>query len=75
MFSGAAAFNGDVSKWEVGNVDDMRSMFAGAVAFNRDLSAWDVRSNRRMQGMFYGATAYQPEHLLGSQWDGIALPD
>ena len=27
MFSGAAAFNGDLSRWDVRNVTDMSNMF------------------------------------------------
>ena len=44
MFEGAAAFNGDLSGWDVRNVTDMSSMFCSAAAFNGDLSGWDVRN-------------------------------
>ena len=44
MFRGAAAFNGDLSRWNVRNVTDMSAMFYGAAAFNGDLSGWDVRN-------------------------------
>ena len=44
MFYGAAAFNGDLSGWDVRNATDMSAMFSGAAAFNGDLSGWDVRN-------------------------------
>ena len=40
---GAAAFNGDLSGWDVRNVTDMAHVY-GAAAFNGDLSGWDVRN-------------------------------
>ncbi|MBC6411264.1 MAG: BspA family leucine-rich repeat surface protein, partial [Ekhidna sp.] len=42
MFSGAAAFNGDLSEWDVSKVTNMSSMFSRAAAFNGDLSEWNV---------------------------------
>ena len=42
MFFGAAAFNGDISKWDVGRVTSMACMFSRAKAFNGDVSKWDV---------------------------------
>ena len=42
MFTGAGAFNQDISKWDVSNVTDMKEMFALTVMFNQDLSGWDV---------------------------------
>lgn len=44
MFLGAAAFNGNLSAWNVRAVTDMSAMFDGAYSFNGDLSAWDVRA-------------------------------
>ena len=49
---GAAAFNGDLSGWDVRNVTDMSAMFDGAAAFNGDLSGWDVRNVTDMSSMF-----------------------
>ena len=34
MFDGAAAFNGDLSGWDVRNVTDMGSMFLNTPALN-----------------------------------------
>ena len=52
MFERAAAFNGDLSGWDVRNVTDMSAMFEDAAAFNGDLSGWDVRNVTNMGGMF-----------------------
>ena len=49
MFDGATAFNGDVSKWQVGNVTNMSHMFSGATIFNGDLSKWDVSQVTEMR--------------------------
>ena len=38
MCSGAAAFNGDISKWDVAKVNEMTTMFSGVTASNSDLS-------------------------------------
>lgn len=42
MFSGATAFNQDISGWDVSSVTNMYQMFEGATAFNQDLSQWCV---------------------------------
>ena len=44
MFKNATSFNGDLSSWDVSNVNYMASMFYGATSFNSDLSSWDVSS-------------------------------
>lgn len=66
MFSGATAFNQDLSPWDVSNVTNMAGVFAGAAAFDQDLSPWDVSNVTNMVGMFGGAAAF--DHDL-SQWD------
>jgi surface protein len=50
----ASQFNGDISKWNVSKVEDMRYMFHSS-EFNGDISEWDVCSVRRMDGMFDGS--------------------
>ena len=42
MFS-RSQFNGDISRWNVGNVIDMSWMFSES-QFNGDISQWNVRS-------------------------------
>ena len=52
MVWGAQLFNGDISKWDVSRVTDMRCMFRSATSFNGDLSQWDVSAVQNMYGMF-----------------------
>jgi len=42
MFQGAAAFDQDLSRWDVSNGKLFAAMFRGAAAFDQDLSRWDV---------------------------------
>ena len=60
----ANKFNGDISKWDVSNVEDMTQMFSYS-AFNGDISNWDVSNVTNMSGMF------QHSSFNGdiSQWD------
>ena len=44
-------FNGDISSWDVSNVEDMYSMFRGS-DFDGDVSKWDVSSVKDMRNMF-----------------------
>ena len=60
------AFDGDISKWDVSRVTNMRDMFAGTRAFNVDISKWNVGSVTTMQGMFYAAKAFNRDI---SKWD------
>jgi surface protein len=39
-FSGARAFNQDISSWNVGNVTAINTMFQNATNFNQNLSSW-----------------------------------
>ncbi len=65
-----AAFNPDVSNWDVSNVTDMQIMFrsCSGAAFNPDVSAWDVSNVENMSNMFYGCSgaAFSPDV---SNWD------
>lgn len=45
-------FNGDISKWNVSNVTDMRGMFFFS-KFNGDISKWDVSNVQLFNCMFY----------------------
>lgn len=44
-------FNGDISKWNVSNVEDMGFMFVGSM-FNGDISNWDTSNVEVMDLMF-----------------------
>ena len=58
MFSGATAFNGDISAWDVSSVVNMHGMFSGASSFNQPLNGWDVSSVTSMAWMFSGAGSF-----------------
>jgi surface protein len=66
MFQGAAAFNQDISNWDVSNVSNMGQMFNIAWSFNQDISDWDVSSVTDMSLMFYEASAFNQPLAL---WD------
>ena len=70
IFSGASAFNQELSKWDVSAVTDMRSMFSGASSFNQDLSKWDVSAVTDMENMFTYATDFNQDL---SKWDVSAV--
>ncbi len=58
MFSGAMAFNQDLSDWNVGSVENMSRMFFNASKFNQDISGWDISSVTNMSFMFLTAGAF-----------------
>jgi surface protein len=45
-------FNGDVSLWDVSNVENMRLMFNRCHKFDCDISMWDVSNVKNMRCMF-----------------------
>ena len=61
MFENAAAFNGDLSRWDVSSVTNMEEMFLFATTFNSDISGWDVSSVTDMSHMFQSATAFNQD--------------
>jgi len=65
-----AAFNPDVSAWNVSNVTNMAYMFryCSGAAFNPDVSAWDVSNVKNMRAMFESCSgaAFNPNV---SNWD------
>ena len=70
LFKNEAAFNEDISSWDVSNVEFMLEMFRNASTFNQDLSYWDVSSVQDMYEMFKNATSFnQP---LNS-WETFSL--
>ena len=56
-------FCGDISEWDVSNVEYMNSMFNGAIYFNGDLSKWDVSKVRSMKNMFAAASKFEGHGL------------
>ena len=58
MFSGATAFNQNISSWNTSKVTTMVSMFSGATAFNQNISSWDTSKVTNMNNMFQNATAF-----------------
>jgi surface protein len=61
MFNGAVAFNRNISRWNVGNVDNMSGMFHDATSFNVDINDWYVDNVTDMSNMFHGATSFNGE--------------
>jgi surface protein len=55
MFSGAEAFNGDISKWDVSNAENMDNMLFNAKSFDRDLSGWNVSKVTSRAGFSNGS--------------------
>ena len=63
-------FNGDISKWDVSNVTDMKFMFCDT-DFNKDISNWDVSNVKNMYNMFYNSKF---NHNL-DKWDVSKVKD
>ncbi|KAF3983613.1 MAG: DUF285 domain-containing protein, partial [Methylococcales symbiont of Hymedesmia sp. n. MRB-2018] len=66
MFFEAEVFDGNISNWEVDNVEIMRTMFSGATAFDRDISGWVVSRVTDMGSMFGLAETFNQD--IGG-WD------
>ena len=52
LFIRQSNFNGDISEWDVHNVEIMQGMFERST-FNGDISNWDVSNVNSMYCMFY----------------------
>ena len=59
-------FNGDISKWDVSNVTNMRYMFNGCSKFNQDISDWNVSNVTDMYNMFGRCKSFNQDI---SNWD------
>ena len=59
-------FNGDISNWNVSNVNNMGNMFDGCKSFNQDISSWDVSNVTDMSFMFNGCHNFNQDI---SSWD------
>ena len=67
-----AAFNGDISKWDVAAVTNMHAMFWGATSFNQNISGWNVARVADMGAMFSGATSFNQDI---SRWNVAMVTD
>lgn len=56
-------FNGDISGWNVSNVDNMSHMFWGATSFNQPLKGWSDKLYKviNMDYMFCSATSFNQD--------------
>ena len=67
-FTGAVAFNSDVSSWDVSKVTDFTGMFLGATSFNGDVSAWNVVSMSEAVDIFAGTVSFELGSWCSSSW-------
>ena len=58
IFSGAVAFNQDVSGWDFTNITYLGSLFNGATSFNQPLNSWTMTTITDISSMFVGATSF-----------------
>ena len=67
MFQGATSFNGDISKWEVSSVSNMKDMFRDAGSFKHHLcgTGW-VNSKATKAGMFVGSAGSISKQVCAS---------
>ena len=56
-------FNGEISLWNVSNVEDMNNMFNGCLNFNCDISDLDVSNVTNMNGMFKDCVKFNGDKL------------
>ena len=69
------AFNQDISRWDVSQVQSMAGMFSMAPAFHADITSWDTSSLVASENMFLYATAWLAKYQRkdGKEvWMGIA---
>ena len=52
---------GDISSWNVSNVEHMMNMFSGCDNFNQDISDWDVSNVTDMRFMFLNCTSFNQD--------------
>ena len=65
------SFNGDISEWDVSNVEDMANMFDHCTEFtgiNTNLTNWDVSKVKNMSSMFY-TCSFNGIHNDLANWD------
>jgi hypothetical protein len=75
VFPYGDAFNQDISRWDVSQVQSMAGMFSMAPAFHADITSWDTSSLVASENMFLYATAWLAKYQRkdGKEvWMGIA---
>jgi surface protein len=80
LFISRPDFNGDISKWDVSNVENMYEMFKGST-FNGDISKWDVSNVENMERMFLGnfyinqdLSSWNVEKVTNCSWFHLLHP-
>jgi surface protein len=68
MFSGANAFNRDLTNWETNALKDTRNMFKDCNLFNGTLNGWKMSKVTNMSEMFLSAVLFN--QYIGD-WDTI----
>ena len=71
MFFQAGNFDGDLSGWDVSNVENMVATFFGT-PFTGDISGWDVSSVTTMQSMFHNTASFDRDL---SSWNTSSVTD
>lgn len=66
-YTSTQEFNGDISEWDVSNVENMEYMFESS-KFNGDLSKWNTSKVKNMRGMFE-SSQFSGENGNISNWD------
>ena len=66
LFKDKAAFNQNVTDWDVSSVENMGLMFYEATAFDQDINSWVVSKVTDFKDMFLGASAFNQDI---SGWD------
>jgi surface protein len=61
MFSGASAFNGDISDWNTSSVIYMEGVFSSASAFNQPIGSWNTGNVISMRYLFASASAFNQD--------------
>jgi surface protein len=81
MFQGAAAFNADISGWDVSGVTNMGSMFFSASSFNQNISGWNTQRVTNFSSTFRNTSAFNVDisswnmtkaTTLANMFDGAA---
>lgn len=70
-FSGATNFNGDLSQWDISNIEFIIGTFKNATSFNSELNDWDVSNVNSLFRTFEGATSFNQDL---SNWNVVNIP-